>query len=259
MLKTRELPGPAGHDAHGGVHVADVDEAGERRRKSGPELGGEQELEELSGLIVDLELGPHRFDVGAELGRGHRDVTRTSSTADDSLLGEVAVAFGLCEWAVVALEGSHHGPRDAVVHPPDEVGVQGPVANSVGSRAADALVHAAHAIDQALGRLRVPERRDDHIAMCGAGSAEGLVPIAGQVVHAGHDRGVEDLHHDGGQTPEEGGGDVGVDLPRNAAGADQARVPGRESVDLRFVVRPGHGRVLLDQTMAQASEWDETR
>ena len=55
-------------------------------------------------------------------------------------------------------------------------------------------------------------------------------------MHAGHDQWVQDLHHDGRQPRHRHAAHVGVQLPRDAARANQARVAGGPAVDLGLVV-----------------------
>ena len=233
------------------MHVGHVGGTSERGGEAGAERRGEQELEELPGLVGHLELGAHGLDVVVELGGGDGDVLGASPPADHGLLDEIAGALSVGERAVVALEGAHHRPRDAGVDPPDETRIEGPVRDAVGADAVHPGVHAPDPVDQSLGRGRVPEGGDDHVAVGRAGPPERLLPIGGLVVHPRHHRGMEDLHDDGRQAAEEGGGHVRVHLPRDAARADQARVPRRRPEDLDLVVRSGHGRVLLDQAAAK--------
>lgn len=87
--------------------------------------------------------------------------------------------------------------------------------------------------------LGVAEGGGQHVPEGGAGPLERILAVVRQVLHRGDHGGVQDLQHDRGQTGLRHRRQVGVDLPRDAVGSEQARVTGRPAVDRRIIVASG--------------------
>ena len=140
-VEADEFTRPVRSPAHPREHREPVQATVQRIGQVREERGGQQEVDELAGLLVDAELGPHVGDVVVEFGGGRRHRFGAAHPADHGLLGQVAVLLLVRQPPVGVLEGAHDHPRDAGVHPGDQFGVERTVRDAVGSGAVD-VAHA---------------------------------------------------------------------------------------------------------------------
>ena len=207
----------------------------------------------LARLFVHRQLGCHVVHVRLELGNRPGHPVGAAHPPDHGLLGEVAVLLGDGERAAGPLVGGHDRPRDAGVHPGDQLGVERPVRHAVGAGAVDAAVHPLDALDQAGRGLGVAEGRAQHVAERVAGPQQRLRAVGRLLVHPGHDRRVEHLHDDRRGTGEADARHVAVDLPRHAVGPTaQPGVAGGPAVDVDLVVSSADGLDLVDDPILQS-------
>ena len=215
------------------------------------ERRGHQEVDEFAGLGVHAEFRTHRRDVVVEFGDGRRHPVRSPHPADDGLLGQVGVLLGDGQPTLGALVGAQDHPRDAGVHPGDELGVQGPVRHTVRTGPADVRVDLVDAVDEPRRGRGVAEGGGQHVAEGGAGPLERILPVVRKVLDTCDHRRVQDLQHDRGQSGLGYRCEVGVDLPGHAARTDQAGIAGGTTEYLRVVVPAGGRFEVVDDAALQ--------